>query len=54
MVGNGGKAAAGGYQEVVITEAHYVLPVTGTDEGMNDVMDEMTMPCLERTSVHLM
>ena len=40
MVGKGGKAAAGGYWEEVMKEPHYVPPVTGTDEGMNDVMGE--------------
>ena len=30
----------GGYWAEVMKEPHYVLPVTGTDEGMDDVMDE--------------
>ena len=40
MVGKGGKATVGGYWEEVVKEPHYMLPVTGTDEGMDDVMDE--------------
>ena len=40
MVGKGGKAAVDGYWEEVVKEPHYVLSVTGTDEGMNDVMGE--------------
>ena len=40
MVGKGGKAAVGGYWGEVVKEPCYVLPVTGTDEGMDDVMNE--------------
>ena len=40
MVGKGGKAAAGGCKGEVMKEPHYVPPVTGMDEGMDDVMDE--------------
>ena len=39
-VRKGGKAAVGGYWEEVVKEPCCVLPVTGTDEGMDDVMDE--------------
>ena len=39
-VGKAGKAAVGGYWEEVVKEPCYVLPVTGTDEGMNNVMGE--------------
>ena len=54
MVGEEGKAAAGCYWGVVMKRAPPCATCTGTDEGMNDVMGEMTIPCLVRTSVHLM
>ena len=38
--GKGGKAAASGYWVEVVNGPRYVLPVTGTDERMDDVMDE--------------
>ena len=40
MVGKGEKAAVGGYWGEVMKEPCYVPPVTRTDEGMDDVMDE--------------
>ena len=40
MVGKKGKAAVCGYWGEVVKEPCYVLPVTGTGEGMDDVMDE--------------
>ena len=40
MVGNGGKAAVGGCKGEVVKGSQYVPPVTGMDEGMDDVTDE--------------
>ena len=40
MVGKGGKAAASGYWREVVNKPRYVLPLTGMDEGLDDLMDE--------------
>ena len=48
MVGKGGKAAVGGCMGVVIKRIPLFATCTGTNEGMNEVMGEMMMPCLSR------
>ena len=39
-LGRRGKATVGGYWGEVMKGPHYVLPVTGMDEGVDDVTDE--------------
>ena len=54
MVWNGGKADVGGCMGVVIKRIPLFATCAGTDEGMNEVLSEMMVLCLKRSSVHLM